>query len=106
MKSDNKTESLIDPKPSSLIICEKKADGSSQVQAQSNSFSQLVSSALTKYFSSAPIVSSAEEIWEELFREIPAVILVDLNLRSMDALGLVRSLILPYLSDLLRTYRS
>ena len=92
MKNNQKTDSPLYPKPSALIIFDKHGgDGSSPPNEQSSE-EERISLALRKHFSKAPIVSTAEEIWEELFREIPAVILIDLSMRSIDSLGLIRSL--------------
>lgn len=77
-------------KPSALLIFEKRSDDDSH--AEEEQYQKLLSNALCAHFYRAPIVSSVEEIWEELFKEIPSVIVIEQTMRSVDALSLIKSL--------------
>ncbi|MBQ4429326.1 MAG: hypothetical protein II871_06090 [Clostridia bacterium] len=90
MMNYQKTDSPLYTRPSALIIFDKRKDTDTGMEQLCEC--ERISASLRKHFSKAPIVSTAEEIWEELFREIPAIILIDLSMSSIDSLGLIRSL--------------
>lgn len=92
MKQTRNNDSPIYTRPGALLVFEMQADGTAGSNAGQDCYAYRLSEDLRRYFGSVTIASTAEEIWEALFKQIPSVIVVELTMRNIDALGLIRSL--------------